>query len=209
MPASCNAAAHAWRRLLCGMIALCGVAVLGGCAHPISIAPDIARIEATPDVQRIESRVGYFMAADRRDIEVTTAGGGGDKVRYKPYREIETGFYKMLSNVFKDVTLLKSTTDADAIRRNALNFIVTPTISTESSSPSAFTWPPTRFTVNLSCDITDAEGRPVVSKAVTGEGAAEYDEFKSDFSLAGKRATQEALRRMQEVLLKETPELRK
>ena len=194
---------------LCGVLVMCGFGVLGGCAHPINIAPDIAKIEQAPDAQRIETSAGYYIAAERRDLSVTTAGGGGDKVRYQPYREIETGFYKMLTNVFKDVTLLKSPTDTEAIRKNALNFIVTPTISTESSSPSPFTWPPTRFTVNLSCDITDAEGKPVVNKSVVGEGMAEFDEFKADFSLAGKRAAQEALRKMQEALLKETPELRK
>jgi hypothetical protein len=43
---------------------------------------------------------------------------------------------------------------------------------------------------------------------VSGEGSAEFSEFKSDFSLSGKRATADALLKMQRVLL-DTTELRK
>jgi len=40
--------------------------------------------------------------------DAATAGGGGDKVQYKPYKDMETGFYKMLSNVFAQVTKTKT-----------------------------------------------------------------------------------------------------
>ncbi|RJF96335.1 hypothetical protein D3871_21030 [Noviherbaspirillum saxi] len=148
------------------------------------------------------------MSEDVRTKEVTTPGGGGDKVSYQPYRDMETAFYKMLTNVFGSVTKLKTAKDAEAISRNNVSYIITPEIVTNSSSPSPFTWPPTKFNVDLTCQITDALGNPVLTKSVSGEGNAEFSEFKSDFSLSGKRASQDALLKMQRVLL-EAAELRK
>ncbi|OGB24519.1 MAG: hypothetical protein A3I66_10740 [Burkholderiales bacterium RIFCSPLOWO2_02_FULL_57_36] len=148
------------------------------------------------------------MAEDVRIKEVITPGGGGDKVSYQPYRDIETAFYKMLTNVFGNVTKLKTPKDADAISKNNIAYVITPQLLTDSSSPSPFTWPPTKFSVDLTCNIADAAGNPVISKNVSGTGAAEFSEFKADFSLSAKRASQDALLKMQQALL-DAPELRK
>lgn len=174
-------------------------AAVTGCAHPIVISPDISKIERDSSAQVIPKNVGYYILDDR-EKEVTTSGGGGDKVRYKPYKDIETGFYKMLSNVFKSVSVLKSDKDA-AISKNEINYVISLDVSTNSSSSSMFTWPPTTFGVNLNCDIKDATGKNITSLLTVGEGHAEFDEFKSDFSLAGKRASQDALMKMQRALL--------
>jgi len=180
------------------------VGVITGCAHPLQISPDISRIERDNSAQVIQKNVGYYLLGDR-EKEVTTSGGGGDKVSYKPYKDIETGFYKMLSNVFKNVSALKSDKDA-AISKNEINYIIALDVSTNSSSPSLFTWPPTIFGVNLNCSITDANGKNITSILAIGEGHAEFDEFKSDFSLSGKRAALDALLKLQRSLLK-SPEL--
>lgn len=187
---------------------LFAAAVLVGCAHPIMMTPDVAKIERDAASQPIRKDVAYFIADDLRNREVTTPGGGGDKVSYVPYRDIETGFYKMLTNVFGNVTKLKSPADMEAIKKNNVAYVITPTVVTNSSSPSPFTWPPTQFYVELTCDITDAAGNKVVSPKVMGEGRAEFDEFKSDFSLSAKRGAQDALLKMQRALL-EAPALRK
>ncbi|QAU33706.1 hypothetical protein [Janthinobacterium sp. 17J80-10] len=184
------------------------VAALVGCAHPITISPDVAKIEAAPSTQPIKKNVAYYIAEDLRTREVTTPGGGGDKVTYQPYRDIETAFYKMLTNVFGNVTKLKAPNDADAISKNNVAYVITPQLLTDSSSPSPFTWPPTKFSVDLTCNVTDAAGNTIVSKKVSGAGNAEFDEFKADFSLSAKRASQDALLKMQQALA-ETPELRK
>ena len=180
---------------------LVAAAILVGCAHPIAMTPDVAKIEREASSQPIRKDVAYFIADDLRSREVTTPGGGGDKVSYVPYRDIETGFYKMLTNVFGSVTKLKSPTDMEAIKKNNVAYVITPTLVTNSSSPSPFTWPPTQFYVELTCDITDAAGNKVMSHKVMGEGRAEYDEFKSDFSLSAKRGAQDALLKMQRTLL--------
>lgn len=183
------------------------VAIITGCAHPLVISPDISKIERPGNTQTIDKNVGYYIPADIRDKAVKTKGGGGDSVTYTPYKDMETAIYKMLSNVFKNVTMLKSPNDAEAIAKNSINYVITPEIKTESSSPSAFTWPPTKFSVNLTCNIATPSGKVIGKQAVTGEGQAEFSEFKSDFSLSGKRATLDSLLKMQDALLN-MPELR-
>ena len=189
------------------LAALAAAALVAGCAHPLAISPDIAKIERGPGVQPIDRNVGYYVAPDLRERAVTTPGGGGDSVTYSPYRDLEAAFYKMLGNVFKGVTLLKSPNDADSIAKNSISYVISPEITTDSSSPSPFTWPPTIFIVGLTCNIADASGKIVARPAVTAAGRAEYDEFKSDFSLSGKRASLEAMLKMQDALLR-LPELK-
>jgi hypothetical protein len=98
------------------------------------------------------------------------------------------------------VVRLKSPTDAAAISQHKVGYILTPQVTTNSQSPSPFTWPPTQFTVDLSANITDTVGKPIATKTVQGIGRAEFDEFKSDFGLSGKRAMQDALQKLQELL---------
>jgi hypothetical protein len=180
-------------------------ALAGACAHPINISPDIAMIERDSGSQTIRKNVGYIIADSKRAEQFITPGGGGDKVSYLPYRDIETAFYKMLTNVFASVTKLNSPTD-DAVQKYNLDFIITPQLTTNSSSSSIFTWPPTQFTVDLTADVADTKGKQVVLKKVTGEGKAEFTEFRKDLSLSARRASQDALLQMQKSLLS-TPEL--
>lgn len=188
------------------LLSALAIIAMAGCAHPILVSPDVAKIERSSSSPRIEKNVGYYISPENRALAVTTPGGGGDSVTYHPYRDIETAFYKMLSNIFKDVTVLKSPVDAEVVNKRGVSYIFTPTIATSSSSPSALTWPPTRFTLNLACNVSDGSGKTMAVKSVVGEGQAEYDEFKSDFSLSAKRAAQDALLKMQGVLTT-SPEL--
>lgn len=191
-------------RLFCSIAT---VAVISGCAHPMRISPDITKIERSADMQPIRKNVGYYISPETREKEVTTPGGGGDKVSYRPYKDIEMAYYKMLGNVFQSATLLPAPNDMDTISKREISYIITLDITTDSSSPSPFTWPPTKFTVKLISNINDAAGKSVSLISVTGEGQAEFDEFKSDFSLSGKRAAQDAVLKTQDKLLG-TPELK-
>ncbi|GAC1611354.1 MAG: hypothetical protein NVS3B3_22310 [Aquirhabdus sp.] len=184
------------------------VILLSACAHPIVISPAVEKIVPNTANQKINKNVAYYIADDVLNKEVVTPGGGGDKVSYIPYRDIENGFYKMLSNTFGSVTKLKNLKDAEAISKNNVSYIITPTLVTNSSSPSPFTWPPTKFSAELTCSINDSAGNTILVKKATGDGTAEFDEFKKDFSLSGKRATADVLVKMQKMLL-EAPELQK
>ena len=121
-----------------------------------------------------------------------------------PYRDLETGFYKMLTNVFDTVTTIKSLNDKDALAKAGTQYVIVPTVTPNSSSDSVVTWPPTSFTIDLVCAVSDVNGKAIASPRVVGTGNAEFSEFKSDFAIAGKRAMEDALLRMQQLLL-ETP----
>jgi hypothetical protein len=175
--------------------------VLLGCAHPMTITSDIDSLATTSSAARIPKHVGLYIPAEDLGKQVTTSGGGGDKVTYRPYADMQTGIYKMLSNVFQDVTLLASPSNSSAISKSSLSYIVQPEITTSSSSSGILTWMATDFTVQLTCRISDPAGNSVVSVPVSATGHAEFSELKSDFSLAGRRAAQEALHRAQEALL--------
>jgi hypothetical protein len=170
-----------------------------GCAHPIVITPDVSKLERN-EVQPIACNVGFVITDVDRETVVTTPGGGGDKVRYFPYKELEPALFKVLSNVFQRAYPLKSPSDAASIKGNDIKFIFVPKISTDSSSGSAFTWPPTDFTIELKCTAVGTDGKVLWEKTFTGKGHAEFSEFKLDMPLAAKRATLQVMQEFQKGL---------
>ncbi|WP_342064862.1 hypothetical protein, partial [Cupriavidus sp. OTU4895] len=185
--------------------AVAALVVLAGCAHPIQIATDKSA-PATPAEKKVGKNIGFVLPDALLTKEVTTPGGGGDKVSYLPYRDLEVPIYSTLSNVFANATKLKTPDDRAAIDKAQLAYILTPEITTDSSSESALTWPPTRFTINLTCTVTDLDGKVVFKQVVTGEGNAEFSEFKRNFSLSAQRASENMLSKLQKAL-SEAPEL--
>jgi hypothetical protein len=174
------------------------VVLATGCAHPISLSGDVAGLGGT-GASKIDRKVGLVMNDDLRKREVTSPGGGGDKVSYQPYRDLETGLYVALSESFSGVSRVSGAADPK-VQTDGLQLLVTPSISTTSYSPSLMTWPPTVFTIELACSITDAQNKPVTEVKVQGEGRAEFDEFKGDFSLSAKRASTDALKKLVKAL---------
>ena len=154
--------------------------------------------------KRINKAVGYHISAQDRQHIVKTPGGGGDKVTYTPYKDTESILFTVLSNKFKDVYLVKSLEDASFIKDNEIKLIFIPKIITNSSSESAFTWPPTKFIVDLTVKAVNAKGDVVWEKQVKKTGEAEYDEFKGDFSLSARRATEQAFIQLANDIEKET-----
>lgn len=177
------------RLMLVAGIAL--AALVTGCAHPISVTSDIAQIKGSGT--KVDKTVGYYIAPEERTREVTTGGGGGDKVRYVLYRDLEPGIFKAMSEVFTNVVQLDSPTDAARIAKDNVSFVITPKITTNSSSDSLLTWPPTQFTIDMVCKVTDKSGAPMKEFTASGTGRAEFSEFASDHSLSAKRAAQQAM----------------
>jgi hypothetical protein len=101
--------------------------------------------------------------------------------------------YKALSEVFTNVSKLDSPNDPAALASRGITLVITPTITTTSSSDSAFTWPPTQFTIEFDCKVVDAKGNSVTQVKASGQGKATFSEFKSDFSLSARRASEDAL----------------
>lgn len=75
-------------------------------------------------------------------------------------------------------------------------FAITPKITTNSSSDSMLTWPPTSFTVELECRILGDDGKEVSTVRVVGFGNATFSEFVGKFGLAATRASTDALNKL-------------
>ncbi len=189
---------NAWQRLAC----LCCTFVLGACAHSISIVPDMSKLDP-PSAAVRPGTVGLYISAEDRTRQVITPGGGGDKISYYPYRDLESPIYKVLGNLYERVIVVQSPTDVETLAKSGVSVIASPAITTQSSSESLVTWPPTLFQVQITCTVTDIAGAKVAETFVTGTGRAEFAEFKSDFSLAAKRASEDAVRKTQSALAAE------
>jgi hypothetical protein len=167
-----------------------------GCARQMNITPPLNTL-ASDGISKIDKNVGYYISSDDLSKEVTTPGGGGDKLRYFSYRDCAPVMKKILSNIFNQVHRFGSPDDKQFISANNISYVFIPKIETDSSSESALTWPPTRFSVSLRCKATDSSGSVIWEKEVKGEGEATYDEFKHDLPLAAKRAVRNAFSLLQ------------
>jgi hypothetical protein len=183
------------------VVAALPLLVLVGCAHSINITPPMNTL-TEEGVAKVEKNVGYYISSENMAKEVITPGGGGDKVKYLLYKEAEPALKAVLGNIFAQVVSMPAADDAKFIADNKLAYIFTPEFTTNSSSPSPFTWPPTKFSMKIDCKAVDADGALLWQTVVEGEGQAEYDDFKHDFSLSARRATQKAFMGLQEEIVK-------
>jgi hypothetical protein len=69
-------------------------------------------------------------------------------------------------------------------------------MNTYSFSESIFTWPPTKFSITLECKAVDVKDNLVWQKVIMDDGYATFDEFKQDFSLAAKRASENVFKKL-------------
>lgn len=183
-------------------ISLAFALTLTACAHPISLAPDLAKLDASGVTAR-PGAVGLYISSEDKARQVVSPGGGGDKVSYFPYQDLESGIFKVLGNVYERVIVVASPSDVETLTKNGVAVVARPQITTQSSSESIVTWPPTFFQIQLSCTFTAIGGTKIAETFVTGTGRAEFEEFKSDFSLAAKRASEDALKKTQSAIIAE------
>lgn len=180
--------------------ALLAVMFASGCAHRINITPPLNTI-SPEGITKIEKTVGYYISKEQRELLITTKGGGGDKITYHPYAESEPALNQVLSNVYARVVSLSAPNDKAELESKQVAYVFTPTITTTSKSSSAFTWPPTNFTVTLDCKAADGSGASVWNSKVTGNGDAVFEDFKHDFSLAARRASKDAFNQLQKEIV--------
>jgi hypothetical protein len=171
-------------------LALAFAAVLAGCAHPISLSTEAAPPQRV-DTYLVPKKVAYAMSDAERGKQAITPGGGGDRISYYPYRDLEKSIRDALRAVYQDVVVIPSAADAGAVKASGAAYVFTPVITTSSSSSSVLTWPPTEFTTEIACTVTDPAGAEIARVKATGRGAAEFSEFKHDLALSAKRASAE------------------
>lgn len=174
----------------------------GACAHPLVITPDTSQFDRA-NVKQSKLKAAYYISDEDRKKEVITPGGGGDKVKYKPYEQLEPALQKVLSNKFSRVYSLKSPNDSAEINSKGISYVFIPKITTTSSSSSFLTWPPTKFTVTLDCRAVNKTGRVSWEKNIKGTGEATFKEFKSNFSLSAQRASYKTFKMLEKMLNKE------
>lgn len=168
-----------------------------GCAHQIDIKPNLSDLGKRTTQVKIDKKIGYILAGNV-EKEVVTPGGGGDSVRYKPYKELAEGIKFVLSNSFTKAT--QFTRDID-ISEEDIDLSAILQIRTNSSSSSAATWPPTQFNVDLTFEIKDRDGNLVNTVVANGEGYSEFNEWiLSDKGISAKRASVDALNKFQKTL---------
>lgn len=170
----------------CTATAVLLTALLAGCVHPITMITETAPPRSQAHL--VPKKVAYVMTDADRDQEVVTPGGSGDRVSYFPYRDLEKSIRDALRAVYRDVVVLRTAGDAKANEAAGVSLVFAPRIRTDSSSSSFISWPPTSFTAEVSCVVTDAAGAEVTRVKATGNGTAEFGEFKGDFGLAARRA---------------------
>lgn len=185
------------------VLSVVAVALLVGCAHPISVAPkDEALSVNTASQVKLKKQVGFYISPESLNLEVTTPGGGGDNVRYFPYRDIEVGYQKMLSSVFDGVIRVSKLSDSAEFERGGLAYVFAPEMITNSGSTGFFTWPPTNFSVDLTSKIRDASGKLVSSPRVIGVGSFPDGALamKGNHGISGQIAMKDALEKTRNIL---------
>lgn len=193
------------RLFICILVA--AAAVLGGCAHPVSLQSDTGALIGAGEGRKIDRKVALAVSDAQKAREITTPGGGGDKVSYYPYRDLETGLYVALAETFSSVTRANGPSDAK-LAQDGTALVFIPEITTTSHSPSLFTWPPTIFTIQVEMVVRTPAGAPVAEIRAQGDGRAEFEEFKADFSLSAKRAAQDVLRKLIQAIQASADKLR-
>lgn len=160
--------------------------LLAGCSHPITMITETAPPRSLAHL--VPKKVAYVMTDAQRDQQVTTAGGSGDRVSYYPYRDLEKSIRDALRAVYRDVVVLRTAGDAKANEAAGVLLVFTPQIKTDSSSSSWITWPPTSFTAEVACVVSDTAGTEVTRVRAVGNGTAEFGQFNGDYGLAARRA---------------------
>ncbi|WP_072682082.1 hypothetical protein [Arcobacter sp. LA11] len=168
-----------------------------GCTHKIEMTPNVEKITDSVSIYNTKNyNVAYNIKRYDQASYVVTPGGGGDKVGYTPYADTELAFRSVLVKIFKKVYKLDSISNKKFISEKDIKYIFTYNLKTNSSSDSMMTWPPTKFTISLNCKAIDNNGKNIWEKTFYDEGTASFDEFKNDFSLSAKRASEKVFSKM-------------
>lgn len=164
-------------------------ALLAACSHPITMITETAPPRSTAHL--VPKKVAYVMTDAQRDVQVTSPGGAGDRVSYYPYHDLEKSVRDALRAVYRDVIVLRTAGDVKANEAAGVSLVFTPQIKTDSSSSSWVTWPPTSFTAEVSCVVSNAAGAEVARVRAVGNGTANFGEFNGDYGLAARRAAKQ------------------
>ena len=107
----------------------------------------------------------------------------------------------MLANIFREVYPVPSLVNVDFITKKNIDYVFIPLITTYSSSRSMWIWPPSDFTMHLTCRTIDAAGNEVWETTATGDAHMRLPDVARDHGLAGREATSKAFSDLQERII--------
>lgn len=172
------------------------ILLFSGCAHKISMAPKLDAIRENK-VEPFGFNVAYYLSDTDKQLEVITSGGGGDKVKYTPYADTEGALNTVLSSVFAKAYSIKALDDKKFIMDKNISYIFIPKIVTASSSDNLFTWPPEKFSVELTCKAIDpVSGNKILEITTSSIGVADFGDYRKDFSFSARMASEKAFLEM-------------
>jgi len=157
---------------------------LAGCAHSVSIAPAISSFDfaAESNKKKIPVVVGYYIPQNLLDREVSTPAGGGDYVKYFPYKDIQDSYRKMLEALFVEVKWVTNLNNQDG----KVGLVISPVIKTNSSSANDKYWRADNFTVEIDTLIYGANGNLIKKINSIGAGESTYrEEFQANWNSNG------------------------
>jgi len=170
-----------------------------GCAHTISITPDLSNINQLVD-SKIEVNVGNYISKDDLSKKVVDRLMNGDSVKYASYKEVEPAFVKVLSNIFENVIYIQSLEDIAFIKESELTYIFVPTIETRAFTYNPYAWPPTDFEMTLACYAIDESTKKMWEWDTHVSQKSKYSEYWADQAISGKKAVIQCLNELQEEL---------
>jgi hypothetical protein len=182
---------------------LASLLLTSACAHQIAISPPERAIAVSgSNLTKIGKSVGFYISQAERGKAVTTSAGLGN-IKYQPYKDLEQGFERVLSNLFTKVVVLQSPDDKNAIVQHGLAYVFVPTITTNSSSQKhavILNSQDANFSVVIDCKALGPAGNTVWQAKVQGRGGQDYrqtDDVKTAFSSAATSASKHALLELQ------------
>jgi hypothetical protein len=186
---------------LCRFAAGCVLALtLAACAHPVNIRP--ALVLSKDRSTLIDKKVGYQITDAQRALQSTTPGGGGDKISYFLYKDMEPGLFDTLSSVFSAVYVVPEKGANEFIVEKGLSFVFTPEFQSDSSSSNIVFWNPTDFTLKLRVKALDASGKQVWTREFSAQGKASAGGSLVE-TPAAQAAAVDVFKQLQQALLEE------
>lgn len=171
------------------------------CSHTLNISPDLRTLNNKSE-KLSKRKIGYYISQSNRDMLVIDSTTSGDKLEYFPYRDLESGFVKILYNTHEEVEKMLNPVGVEGDNKKAM-YIFIPEIRTKAISTSILTWPPSSFNIEFLVKVVDGDGKLVTEKNYKAEGAATFTDWQKDFSHAGKDASSKVLKMFLEELSNE------
>ena len=188
-------------RAVARLAAVAAIVLLAACSHPVKITPPTLALVSDPAV-RVDRAVGYLITDQQRAMQVTTGGGGGDKISYTPYRDLESGLYQTLASVFSSVYVVPGAGADTFFADKHLGFVFMPEIATDSSSSNILLWNPTDFSVRLHVVANDASGKAVWTRDFTGKAHSAAGGSLVE-NVAAQQAAADVFGQLQKALIEE------